>query len=111
LPGRVNVVISSSEEMRENLKKNGTSPALNLRDALSICEQLGSKEVWVMGGAQIYAQALPLAHRAVITQIDAEFEGDAFAPELGTDWQLMERETHEAANGLKIAFVTYQHAK
>ena len=64
-------------------------------------------EVWVIGGAQIYAQALPLAQRVVVTEIDADFEGDAFAPTLGTDWAETTREQHVAANGLGYSFVTY----
>jgi dihydrofolate reductase len=107
LPGRMNVVISSDAVTRENLKKNGTSPAENLREALSICEQTGSKEVWVIGGAQIYAQALPMARKLVITYIDAEFEGDAFAPELDSSWREAERNESMAANGIYLSFVTY----
>ncbi len=107
LPGRLNVVISSDAVRRENLKKNGIYLGSNLHEALSICEQAGSQEVWVIGGAQIYAQALPLAHRAVVTQIDAQFEGDAFAPSLGTDWRETLRESQVAANGLNMTFITY----
>jgi dihydrofolate reductase len=107
LPGRMNLAISSDAPTRENLKKNGVSPAENLREALLICEQSGSSEVWVIGGAQIYAQALPLAHKLVITKIDAEFEGDAFAPELDAQWQLARSESHQASNGIKYSFNTY----
>ncbi len=107
LPGRMNVVISSDVATRENLKKNGTSPAQNLREALSICEQSSSAEVWVIGGAQIYAQALPLANKLVITEIDAEFEGDAFAPTLDATWKSVEHHSHIAASGLLYSFTTY----
>jgi dihydrofolate reductase len=107
LPGRMNLVISSNAATRENLKKIGTYPAQNLREALSICEQSGSQEVWVIGGAQIYAQALPMAQRAVITQIDAEFEGDAFAPDLGADWHEVQRSSLTTANGFQLDFIDY----
>ena len=60
-----------------------------------------------MGGAQVYAQALPLAQRVVATEIDADFEGDAFAPTLGPEWQETQREHHVAATGLAFSFVTY----
>jgi dihydrofolate reductase len=112
LPGRLNVVISAQATTREILKKNGASPAENLDSSLLICKQSGALEVWVIGGAQIYAQALPLAQRIVITQIDAQFEGDAFAPDLSPmisrGWQETQREPHIAANGLRYSFVTYQ---
>jgi dihydrofolate reductase len=110
LPGRMNVVISSEASTRENLSKNGCQPAQNLREALLICEQSGSSEVWVIGGAQIYAQALPLAHKLVITEIDAAIEGDAFAPELDASWREVERTNLAAANGMKLAFVSYLRA-
>lgn len=107
LPGRLNVVISSDASTRENLKKNGTSPAENLREALLICELSNAPEVWVIGGAQIYSLALPLAHKLVITEIDALFEGDAFAPALSADWREAKREHLVVKNGLKLGFVTY----
>jgi dihydrofolate reductase len=110
LPGRMNVVISSSQDILKNLSQIGVSPAQNLREALSNCEQSGAKEAWVIGGAQIYAQALPLAQKVVITEIDAAFEGDAFAPPLDSAWREAERSNLVAASGMKIAFVTYLRA-
>ncbi len=110
LPGRLNVVLSSDATMREDLKKIGAQPSPNLSDALSICEQSGATEAWVIGGAQIYAQALPLAQQLVVTEIDAEFEGDAFAPTLDASWREAARSAQTAASGLKLAFVTYTRA-
>ncbi len=107
LPGRMNVVISSDAATRENLKKNGASPAHQLSEALLICEQLGSTEVWVIGGAQIYAQTLPLANRLVITDLDAEYAGDAFAPIVDASWKAVEHHAHIAAAGLHYSFTTY----
>ena len=60
-----------------------------------------------MGGAQIYAQALPLADRVEVTEIAQDFEGDAFAPELGLEWQQAAREDHVGAGGLPFSFVRY----
>jgi dihydrofolate reductase len=108
LPGRMNVVISSDAAMRENLSKIGCSPSQNLREALLICEQSGATEVWVIGGAQIYAQALPLAQKLVITEIDATFEGDAFAPPLDAAWREVQRDAMLSQQGIKLSFVTYE---
>jgi dihydrofolate reductase len=108
LPGRVNVVISSVAATREMLKKNGAQPSQNLREALSFCEQQGAPQVWVIGGAQIYTQALPLARQVVVTEIDAQYEGDAFAPELGPAWQETVRESHLSATGMRYSFVFYR---
>ena len=110
LPGRMNVAISSEATTRENLKKNGALPAKSLREALLICEQAANLQVWVIGGAQIYAQALPMAHKLVITEIDAAFNGDAFAPALDATWQETKREKLRSANGLDLCFVTYLRA-
>ena len=72
-----------------------------------MCEQ--SEHVWVIGGAQIYAQALPLAHSVVVTEIGAEFEGDAFAPDLGPEWREVARKDLVSAQGLPLSFVTYRN--
>jgi dihydrofolate reductase len=49
---------------------------------------------------------MPLATRAVVTEIDADFEGDAFAPSFDATWQETTRSTHVAANGLHYSLVT-----
>jgi dihydrofolate reductase len=103
LPGRVNVVITRQKGWSET----GAQPSSSLREALSFCEQYA--HVWVMGGAQIYAQALPYADTAVVTEIDADFEGDAFAPQFGAQWEEISRETHTSVNGLGFSFVTYRN--
>jgi dihydrofolate reductase len=109
LPGRMNVVISSQAALRESLNKTGAQPAENLREALLICEQSNADEVWVIGGAQIYAQALPLAQQVVVTHIDATFEGDAYAPALdAATWYEVQSESHTSNSGLAYRFVTYE---
>jgi dihydrofolate reductase len=68
------------------------------------------KDLWVMGGADIYAQAAAIADEAIVTEIEQDFEGDAFAPKLGASWHETSRESHTAASGLKFSFVCYQRA-
>lgn len=103
LPGRTNVVVTQQPDWKES----GARPARSLPEALQLCEH--DPHAWVIGGAQIYAQALPLAHTAVITEIGANFEGDAFAPALGPHWLEVAREAHTSSTGLPFAFVTYQN--
>lgn len=105
LPGRTNIVVTRQQGWHEN----GAEPAASLTEALKLCGQ--SEEVWVMGGAQIYAQAEPLAHRIEVTEIAQDFEGDAFAPTLGADWIEIAREAHVSTNGLKFSFITYKKHK
>jgi dihydrofolate reductase len=57
---------------------------------------------------EIYAQAAAIADEAVVTEIEQDFEGDAFAPKLDAAWHETSRESHKAASGLKFSFVTYQ---
>ena len=101
LPGRRNLVLTRSETWNEN----GAEPASSLAQALQLCEQ--SAVVWVIGGAEIFIQALPLAHTVVVTEIEAEFEGDTFAPQLPPQCIETARERHTSSKGLAYSFVTY----
>lgn len=102
LPGRRNIVITRQENWHENDVQRLSS----LREALQICES--SPTVWVIGGAQIYAQALPLADAIEVTEIEGDYEGDAFAPELGSEWVEVARERHCSASGINFSFVRYR---
>ena len=104
LPGRANIVVTRQADWHEN----GAQRASSLRDALQMAEQSNPATVWVIGGAQIYAQALPLAQRVEVTEIAQAFDGDAFAPELGPEWVETAREAHTSAGGLPFAFVRYE---
>jgi dihydrofolate reductase len=105
LPGRTNIVLTRQSDWQEN----GAQRVSDLNEALSYCKQLANKPdtVWVIGGAQIYAQALPLAHKIVMTQIDATVDGDSFAPQLDSAWVETLREAHVASNNLPYSFVHY----
>ena len=103
LPGRRNIVVTRQMDWSEI----GAQRASSLREALQLCEN--AEQVWVIGGAQIYAQALPLADELVVTEIDANVEGDAHAPAIGPEWQEVAREALVAGNGMRLAFVTWRH--
>ena len=106
LPGRTNIVITRQEDWDET----GAQRSSSLRDALQKAESLDGtpSQVWVIGGAQIYAQAMPLADELVVTEIDADFDGDAHAPAIGPEWQEAAREPFESRTGLRGAFVTWR---
>lgn len=101
LPGRLNIVVTRDT----GFVAEGASVAHSLPAARALCPS--NSDAWVIGGAQIYAQALPLASTVVVTDIARDFEGDAFAPTLGPEWRETARESHVAASGLAFAFVTY----
>ena len=79
--------------------------AHSLEAARALCPPVS--DAWVIGGAQMYAQALPLASSVVVTELEQAFDGDAFAPELGPGWRETQREAQVSASGMPFAFVTY----
>jgi dihydrofolate reductase len=101
LPGRLNIVVTRDASWQAE----GASVAHSLEAARDLCPP--GSDAWVIGGAQIYAQALPLASTVVVTEIARDFEGDAYAPTLGPEWCETGRESHTAPSGLPFAFVTY----
>lgn len=104
LPGRTNIVVTRQADWRAD----GAVTAHSLPAALEQAQKAKATEVWVIGGAEIYAQALPLAQRVEVTEIAQTFEGDAYAPELGAQWQETARSTHQSTTGLPFSFVTYE---
>ena len=103
LPGRTNLVVTRQAEWQAA----GTTVAHSLAQAQALCDP--AQEVWVIGGAEIYAQALPYARKAVITEIDITVDGgDAFAPQFGPQWQETAREDHVSAQGLTYRFITLE---
>ena len=105
LPGRSNTVITRQPDWHEN----GVQRSSSLREALQLHEHHNST-IWVIGGAQIYAQALPLADCVEVTEIGQDFDGDAYAPTLGPEWKEAAREHHTSASGLPFCFVRYLRA-
>lgn len=107
LPGRQNIVITR----QAGWQADGALRAGSLQEALSLCESSSKPgDVWIIGGAQIYAEAEPLAQRAVVTEVARDYEGDAYAPELdAAAWRETQRESHVSAKeGLGFSFVTYE---
>jgi len=102
LPGRRNVVVSR----QSNYPAAGATVVDSLQAALALFH--ADEVVWLIGGAQLYAQGLPLASQVVVTDIDADFDGDAYAPLLSADWQEQSRSTHTSAQGLNYSLVTFK---
>lgn len=109
LPGRHNVVVTRQAGWQPEPASEQVSVASTIEAALDAARALG-KPVWVMGGAQIYAQALPLADEVWVTEIAQDFAGDAYAPSLGPEWQEASRQAHTSSNGLPFSFVCYRRA-
>ena len=102
LPGRTNIVVTRQPDWQAD----GAQRAGSLQQAITQAAPAG--EVWVIGGAQIYAEAVPLAQRALVTAIAQDFEGDAHAPTLGPEWHETARVPQVSTNGMAFSFVTFE---
>ena len=100
LPGRTNIVITRNPEYRAE----GVRVVSNLEEALALAEDIalidGCDELMVIGGAQIYAEAMDRADRIYLTRVHCNPEGDAHLPPLdNAHWRECHREHHAAAAG------------
>jgi dihydrofolate reductase len=104
LPGRRNVVVTGNTAWQAE----GAEAAGSLQAALDLVAD--APKAFVIGGGQLYAQALPLADELVLTEIDTSFEqADTFFPAFDRQaFRMASRDEHVAANGTRFAFVTYE---
>jgi len=100
LPGRRTVVITRQQDWHAP----GVEVAHSLAEALALT---GPTEVFIIGGSEVYRQAMPFADQMMLTEIEQSPEGDAYFPTFEPDdWQETAREHHEG-----FAFVTYQRKR
>ncbi len=105
LPDREHIVVSR----RAGYEAPGASVAASLPAAIALCA--GEPVAFVIGGAEIYAAALPLADGLVLTEIDRDYEGDTRFPEWDRKgWRVAQKEAHTAADGVRFDFVLYERA-
>lgn len=105
LPGRRNIVISRNPDYRAE----GATVVSSLAAALAAAGT--AAEVFVIGGAALYVGALAIADRLELTEIAAEFEGDAHFPAVDrSQWRQAARQAGVSETGLAYAFVTYERA-
>ena len=104
LPNRTNIIITRQPDFTAE----GCLVAHSLTEALMLAQQLDS-DIFVIGGAEIYKQAMFLADTIYLTEVHHTFEGDTFFPEIDSIlWQETSREEHKAdeKNPYDYAFVT-----
>jgi dihydrofolate reductase len=107
LPGRTSVVITRQAEY---LVPEGVVVARSLEEALRHCQ--GQEEVFVIGGAEIYREALAVLDRLYVTLVHANAEGDTrFPPVDWTNWRLVQDERHEADQDSELAYSFQLHVK
>lgn len=91
LPGRPHIVVS-----RSGFTHEGATSCSSLEEAIEEAKKIANDEVFIIGGAQIYEQALPLCDRLYLTRVHNTYEGDAFFPEINLDdWTIEAEEKHE----------------
>jgi dihydrofolate reductase len=104
LPDRRNLVLSRDPSW--------SAPGADRVGSLEAAVSCTQGELWVIGGAQVYAAAMAIADRLVVTDIDAPFDGDTVAPAIGAEWLVVIRDPasgwHESASGLRYAVTTYE---
>ncbi|NNC10730.1 dihydrofolate reductase [Planctomonas sp. JC2975] len=103
LPGRRNIVVSRDLDWRADSAERVGSVA----DAIALAEA----DVWIIGGGQIYAEAIDLADLLEVTEIDLDVDGDTVAPAIGDSWRLssVEPSTGWATSdaGVRYRFLSY----
>lgn len=103
LPGRTTVIITRGGFDAPE----GCVVAHSIPEAIAACQ--GDEEIFFVGGAELYRQALPIVNRLYLTEIQAEVEGDAWFPEYNRDdWKETSRDRRkDEASGLHYHFVVY----
>ena len=105
LPKRRNIVVTRNS----GWSHEGVEVAGSLAEAIAVA---GDGPSSIIGGAQIFNEALPLADRMIVTHIDAVYRCDTFFPEIDPAvWTVTAREEHRSADGIAFAFVTYERNK
>lgn len=110
LPERVNLVLTR----QENFKAEGCRVVHTLNEAIQIAREAGEEELFMIGGAEIYAMSLPIADKLYLTEIQAELEGDTFFPEFDqSQWKRVVLDHHPIDDKHQYAFdfVRYDRLK
>jgi dihydrofolate reductase len=106
LPGRTTVIITRNRDYL----MDGCLIANSLDDAIMLAAV--DSEAFCVGGANLYAQVLPRADRLYITEIKADYEGDAHFPEIDPlAWRETRRDNHVSQSGLAYDFVIYDRVE
>ncbi|VUD62194.1 Dihydrofolate reductase type 3 [Thalassocella blandensis] len=105
LPGRKTVVVTRQQDW----SCDGVDVAHDLTEALQkaqdLSDEMGVDKIMLVGGAQLYKQALPLCQRLYLTRVEASIDGDAFFPALDLNqWEEVSNERYEADSNNSYAY-------
>lgn len=117
LPGRTNIIITRQADYRPPNANDSVRVVASLEAAKELAASLalinGQNEALIIGGAEIYTQALPLVDRMYLTEVHADVGGDAYFPAFDrSQWQAVAREdfSAEGGNPYDYSFVVYERA-
>ena len=97
LPGRPNIVVTRQPDWEAEGVQAANSLLAAIELAKAQAQRLGSDEIMIIGGAQIYRESVDLCNRIYLTRVHAFVEGDAYFPELNlSEWNELSRESHSA---------------
>ena len=105
LPGRTTVIVTRNKDY----KVEGALIAHSLQAACLLVAD--DAEPFLIGGAQLYKDGLALANKIYMTEVKADFAGDAFFETLSEDWLETNRDSHSSENGLAFDYVQYARNK
>jgi dihydrofolate reductase len=105
LPGRENIIVTRNK----NFQAEGCTVVHSMSELLERFAS-SSEEVFVIGGAELFKEALPVAERLYITHIEEVFEGDTWFPEISKDWKEVSREkgVQDEKNPYEYYFTVYE---
>ena len=107
LRDRINIVITR----KQSFHANDMIVTHSLAEAFDKAKAYPGKEIFIIGGGEIYKEAFPFVQRIYLTRVSGNFEGDAFFPQLNkSDWKLLSREPHDAdeKNKFPCVFEVYR---
>lgn len=91
LPNRTNYVLTRNA----NFEAPGCVVCNSLEQAIKACEAAGETECFIIGGAAIYKEAMPLCKKMYLTRVNATIDGDVFLPDFGDGWRTISEESFE----------------
>ena len=106
LPNRTTIVISRQAD----LKIEGAIIAHSVEEAILKAKSITREDIFIVGGAEIYALSLALADQILVTQLHDIFEGDAYFPEIPlATWEITEKERGitDEKNAYQYSYITY----
>jgi dihydrofolate reductase len=107
LPGRINIIVTRQPAF----SAPGAVVTSSIEEALAACMPYPDKEIFIIGGAELYQQTLAYCQRLYLTEIQQDFEGDTFFPEIDrNEWREISREmcTQEEGDKLEYHFVVLE---